>query len=110
MNDKKDLLRWNIIGLSFSAALLVTLTGCVAYVDRPPQGSLYGAPAMESTFVEVAAYVYYPSYQIYNSSSGHQYAYRDGRNWVSPPTTRGVSLNVLQASPSVRMNFHDSPV
>ena len=110
MNNRKDLLRWNIIGLSFSAALLVTLTGCVAYVDRPPQGSLYVAPAVETTFVEVDDYVYYPSYQMYYSSSRHQYAYRDGRNWVSQPAPRGVSINVLQASPSVRMNFHDSPV
>ena len=54
-------------------------------------------------------YVYYPGYEVYYSSSRHQYAYREGRAWVSRPAPRGVSVNVLLASPSVRMNFHDAP-
>ena len=97
------------VGLGLSAALLVTLTGCVAYVDRPSEGSLYMVPTVETTVVVQDDYVYYPSYQIYYSNSRHQYAYRDGRNWVSRPAPRGVSINRLQASPSVRMDFHDSP-
>lgn len=109
MNDRNDLLRWSTLGLGLSAVLLATLTGCVTYVDRPADGSLYVAPAGETTFVLVDDYVYYPSYQIYYSSSRHQYAYRDGRNWISRPAPRGVSVSRLQASPSVRMDFHDSP-
>jgi len=85
--------------------MLMTLTGCVAYVDRPAQGSVYVAP---SVMVE-DDYVYYPNYECYYSSSRHQYAYRDGNAWVSRPAPRGVEMNVLLASPSVRMNFHDSP-
>jgi hypothetical protein len=54
-------------------------------------------------------YVYYPDYEIYYSSSRHQYAYLEGGAWVSRPTPRGVSVNVLLRSPSVRMDFHDSP-
>jgi hypothetical protein len=109
MNEKKNspnLRRW---GLLFGAALLTTLTGCVAYVDRPTQGSVYVAPQVETTFVAQDDYVYYPGYEVYYSSSRHQYAYRDGRNWISRPAPRGVSVNVLMASPSVRMDFHDSP-
>ena len=99
----------NKVGLGLSAALLVTLTGCVAYTDRPSEGSLYMVPTVETAVVVQDDYVYYPGYQIYYSSSRHQYAYRDGRNWVSRPAPRGVSINRLQASPSVRMDFHDSP-
>jgi hypothetical protein len=54
-------------------------------------------------------YIYYPGYQVYYSNSRHEYAYREGRAWVSRPAPRGVSVDVLFASPSVRMDFHDSP-
>jgi hypothetical protein len=54
-------------------------------------------------------YVYYPNYQVYYSSSRHQYAYLEGSAWVSRPAPPGVSINVLMASPSVKMDFHDSP-
>jgi hypothetical protein len=106
MNDKKLFLKAGKVGLALAAALLVTLTGCVAYVDRPPQGSVYVAPP---TVVVEDDYVYYPDYEIYYSSSRHQYAYLEGRTWVSRPAPRGVSVDVLLRSPSVRMDFHDSP-
>jgi hypothetical protein len=91
--------------LLLCAALLGTLTGCVGYYDGP-RAAVYVEP---SVFVVQDDYVYYPSYQCYYSVSRHQYAYRDGRNWISRPAPRGVSVNVLMASPSVRMDFHDSP-
>ena len=113
-------------GLVLGAALLTTLTGCTTYVDRPNQGSVYQSPppvvyaappptvyvappVVETTVVVQDDYVYYPQYQVYYSSSRHQYAYREGNAWVSRPAPRGVTVNVLLASPSVRMNFHDSP-
>ena len=86
------------------ALLLATLTGCVGYVDGP-RGGAYVAPAV----VVVDDYVYYPDYEIYYSSSRRQYAYLEGGAWVSRPAPRGVSVDVLVASPSVRMDFHDSP-
>ena len=91
--------------------LLGTLTGCVGYVDRTQPGEAYydGAPVVQTTFVVEDDYVYYPNYECYYSESRHQFAYRDGRNWVSRPAPRDVSVEVLRASPSVRMNFHDSP-
>src|SRR5271155_2994415 len=91
------------------AAFLGMLTGCVGYVDRPRQGGVYVEPPAQTTFVVQDDYVYYPNYEVYYSSSRHQYAYPEGGAWVSRPAPRGVSVDVLLASPSVKMNFHDSP-
>jgi hypothetical protein len=64
--------------------------------------------------VEVGAavqddYVYYPGYQVYYSSNRRQFTYLEGRSWVSRPAPPRVSVDVLFASPSVRLDFHDSP-
>ena len=105
MNVKKLFFKTDKVGFMLGAVLLGTLTGCVGYVDGPRAG-YYAEP---SVAVVQDDYVYYPGYEVYYSSSRHQYAYREGRAWVSRPAPRGVSVNVLQASPSVRMAFHDSP-
>ena len=105
MNNQKLFLMAGNAGFVLGAALLVTLTGCVGYVDGP-RADVYVAPPV----VEIQDdYIYYPSYGIYYSSSRRQYAYREGNVWVARPGPRGVSVNVLRASPSVRMDFHDSP-
>ena len=77
----------------------------MGYVDGP-RGGVYAEP-----YVVVAQddYVYYPGYDVYYNSHRHEYAYQEGRAWVSRPAPRGVSVDVLLASPSVRMDFHDSP-
>jgi hypothetical protein len=106
MNNKMRFFRAEKAGCVLGAVFLLTLTGCVAYVDRPPQGSVYVAPPVVAVEDD---YVYYPDYEIYYSSSRHQYAYLEGGAWVSLPAPRGVSVNVLMASRSVKMNFHDSP-
>ena len=105
MNVKKLFFKTDKVGFVLGAVLLGTLTGCVGYVDGPRAG-YYAEP---SVVVVQDDYVYYPGYEVYYSSSRHQYAYREGRAWVSRPAPRGVSVNVLLASPSVRMDFHDSP-
>ena len=106
MNKQEISFPTNKVGLALCIALLGTLTGCVGYVDGRAQGSV-----MWSRRVAVVQddYVYYPQYECYYSVSRHQYAYREGNAWVSRPAPRGVSENVLRASPSVKMNFHDSP-
>jgi hypothetical protein len=105
MHDKKNFFKANKAGLVLGAAFLVTLTGCVGYVDGPRAG-VYASPPV----VEIQDdYVYYPNYECYYSVSRHQYAYFEGGAWVSRPAPRGVSVNVLMASPSVKMDFHDSP-
>ena len=93
------------IQLVLCAALLCTLTGCVGYVG----GISAGYYAQPGAVVVQDDYVYYPQYECYYSVSRHQYAYREGNNWVARSAPHGVSPEVLMASPSVKMNFHDSP-
>lgn len=98
------------VGLTSGVIVLGALTGCVGYVDGPRRERVYVAPpVVETTIVVEDDYVYYPSYEVYYSSRRHQYAYRDGGAWVLRPAPVGVSVDVLFASPSVQMSFHDSP-
>lgn len=108
MSDRFHSFNSNTAGIVVGMLVLGALTGCVGYVER---GSRYEVqPVVQTTFVIEDDYVYYPTYQIYFSSRRHQYAYRDGHNWISRPAPRGVTIKQLQASPSVRMEFHDPPV
>lgn len=93
------------IGLVLCLAALGALTGCVGYVDGPP-AQVYAEP---DAFAVQDDYVYYPNYECYYSVSRHQYAYREGNSWVARSAPRGVSREVMMRSPSVRMDFHDSP-
>jgi hypothetical protein len=100
------------IGFVLGAALLGALTGCVDHVHAPPHAGVYAQPPpiyVESGVVLHDDYVYYPGYQVYYSSNRRDYVYREGRSWVSWPAPPRVSVDVLFASPSVRMEFHDSP-
>jgi hypothetical protein len=105
MNNNKIFFKADKAGCVLGAVLLLTLTGCVAYVDGPRAG----IQVEPYVFVAQDDYIYYPGYDVYYSSSRRQYAYLEGGAWVSRPAPRGVSVNVLLASPSVRMDFHDSP-
>ncbi len=97
------------IGLVMGAVVLSTLTGCV---HEPHHRTVYAPPPphYEEPHVLVQDdYVYYPGYQIYFSSSRNRYIYLEGRSWVSRPAPPRVSVDVLFASPSVRLDFHDAP-
>ena len=109
MNYKELFFRTDKAGFALGAVLLAMLTGCVGYVDGPRAGVYVAPPVVETAVAVQDDYVYYPNYEVYYSSIRHQYAYLEGGGWVSRPAPRGVSVNVLLASPSVRMNFHDSP-
>jgi hypothetical protein len=110
MNNKGLLAKAGQAGTVLGAALLTTLTGCVAYVDPPRAEVAYvGPPPVEAAVVIQDDYVYYPGYDVYFNSYRHLYYWQEGGVWVSRPSPRGVSVNVLFASPSVRMDFHDSP-
>ncbi len=110
MSDKKLACNADKVGLALAAAFLVTLTGCVGYVDGPRAG-VYMEPAVQvdAGFVGQDDYVYYPGYQMYYGSRSHRWYDREGSSWVAHPAPRGVSVEVLHSSPSVRMDFHDSP-
>ena len=92
------------LGFLLCAVTAGALSGC--YVEGPPHAQVY-APA--PTVVVQDDYVYYPGYQVYYSNSRHQYRYQEGRSWVWRPTPPRVSAEVLLASPSVRLDFHDAP-
>jgi hypothetical protein len=66
-------------------------------------------PPVTATAVVPDNYVYYPSYGVYYNGSRHQYSYLKDKAWVSQPNPQGVSADVLRASPSVKMDFHDAP-
>jgi hypothetical protein len=98
------------LGILFGTVLVGMLTGCVGYVDEPGYGRGYAPPP--SVYVEAGIqddYVYYPGYQVYYSSTRHNYIYLEGRSWVTRPAPPRVLVDVLFASPSVRLDFHDSP-
>ena len=96
------------IGFGFGTALLGALTGCV--VAPQPRAVYVPPPVYEDRVVVVQDdYVYYPGYQVYYSNNRRQYIYQDGRSWVTRPAPPRVSVDVLLASPSVRLGFHDAP-
>lgn len=107
MNTTPSLLpRWTA-RLSGPVGLLALLTSGCAY-ETPRGATVYRQPEPVVVYVQ-DDYVYYPQYEVYYSNSRHQYGYRDGNAWAWRPAPSHVSLNVLVASPSVRMDFHDSP-
>ena len=120
MNNKKYLFKSGKAGFALNTGLLIALTGCLSSADG--QGVRISVPlpvvVVSPPVVAVAApsvvvaqdnYVYYPSYGVYYNTSRHQYACLDGGAWVTRSAPLGVSAGVLLASPSVQMDFHDSP-
>ena len=104
--------KYSKIGFVSGVALLGAVTGCVGYVDRPRHERVYAQPQrvyVESRVVVQDDYVYYPGYQVYYSSNRRQYIYQDGRSWVTRSAPPRVSVDVLLASPSVSLDFHDAP-
>ena len=95
-------------GVMLGAVSLLTATGCVSYVDRPQPGEVYVMPSVP-VFIEQDDYVYYPQYGMYYGSRSHRYYRYEGGSWVAAPSPRGVAVNVLVSSPSVNVEFHDSP-
>jgi hypothetical protein len=80
-------------------------------VQRPEPRNSPRADMGTAQVVVVAQddYEYYPGYETYYSRTRHEYVYREGNTWVRRPEPKGVAVNVLIASPSVALDFHDSP-
>lgn len=97
------------LGLIFSAALLPLLFGCVSETRERRERVYAPAVPMHGSVVLEDDYVYYPSYEVYYSHTRRQYVYRDGRRWVTRPAPPRVAIEVLLASPSVRVDFRDAP-
>lgn len=107
MNKTKYLV--GVIGFVLVATLVITLTGCIV---EPRHRLVYSPPPPDYDYARVVLqedYYYYPDYQVYYSSSRRQYVYLEGSAWVTRPVPSHVTVDVLFASPSVRLDFHDSP-
>ena len=113
----KQFINTNKMGFVLGAVLLAVVTEnaanagglSVGIVITPPV-VIVPPPVVVAPPVAVVQddYVYYPDYAIYYNSSRHQFAYLNGGAWVFAATPYGVSAEVLLASPSVHMDFHDS--
>jgi len=109
MNNKKLFFKTSKLGFVLGAVMLVALTEFAGYADGQNAGIAVQPPVVPPAVLSPDNYVYYPSYGVYFNSSRRQYAYLKGDAWVSSPEPSGVTIGVLQASPSVRMDFHDAP-
>jgi hypothetical protein len=117
MINKKHFVKTNNVGFVLGAALLAALANGVGSaqaqgirVTVAPPVVVVAPPVVVAPAVVVQDdYVYYPSYGVYYNSDRHQYAYMQNGAWVTTPAPYGVSAEVLQTSPSVRMDWHDSP-
>ena len=109
MNNKQHFFKPKQAGFVLGAVLLAALTQGVSNADAQPVGITVTPPVVVVPAVVLENYVYYPNYGIYFNSRRHQYVYLKGDVWVTQPAPEGVSVEVLMASPSVNMDFHDSP-
>jgi hypothetical protein len=110
MINKKLFLKNNKVGFVLGAVLLAALTDGVSNVDGQGVKITVTPPiVVVAPPVVQEDYVYYPNYGVYYNSGRHQYYYLRGDAWVWAPAPEGVTVDVLLASPSVRMDWHDSP-
>ena len=115
MNNKKHFFKTNKIAFVLGAVVLAALTECAGSADGQGAVIIVPSPAVVTPPVVVAPivipddYVYYPNYGVYYNSRRHQYNYVRNDVWFTQPAPEGVSVDVLLASPSVNMDFHDSP-
>ena len=90
--------------------VLWLLAGCSA-TPRWGSWSAHPSPARIATVMgRLDSYVYYPGYEVYYNRTKDQYVFQNDRAWVTqhepPLDVNGVDL---LASPSVAMNFSDTP-
>ncbi len=107
MTDKNSFrARW--IRCVLWVALIGTLAGCIV---EPVGGRAYvAAPVVVEEPVGVeGGLIYYPDYEVYYDPVAAIFWFPRGGVWVTGPRPIGISVDVLLASPHVRMDFRDSP-
>jgi hypothetical protein len=105
----KHIFKTNKVGFVLGAVLLAALTGGAGSADGQGNGITVTTPVVVAPPVVQDYYVYYPAYGIYYNSGRRQYAYLEKGAWVAVAAPQGVTVEVLMASPSVKMDWHDSP-
>ena len=93
-------------GIAIAAVVFMTLTKGVQPASGQVAVTVSTPPA---TVVVQDDYVYYPHYGMYYNRTRHVFCYQQGSTWVTAPTPQGVTADVVLASPSVHMDFHDTP-
>jgi hypothetical protein len=86
-----------------------TLAGGAAFVEEARAGIDITVPGVNVTIGTPDNYVFYPAYGCYYNTTRHVFVCLDGGAWVTRPAPIGISPDVVLASPSVHMDFHDSP-
>lgn len=109
MINKYHLSKFKRLGFVSTLVLLVTFTKSVGSAQAQTAGATVTPPIVVAPVVIQDNFIYYPNYGVYYNSRRHQYHYLKDNVWVSQPVPTGVSVSVLQASPSVNMDFHDAP-
>ena len=109
MKNQKRFVKTNRAGFILGSALVVAFTACVGTVEGQNVVVQVAPPVVAPAVVVQDDYVYYPNYGVYYNRGRHQYAYLKNNAWVVAPAPEGVTPDVLFASPSVHMDFHDSP-
>jgi len=90
-------------------AFIGVLAGCVV---EPVGGRAYVAAPVVVVDQPVGiegGLIYYPDYEVYFDPGARIYWYARGGAWIRGPRPEGISVDVLLASPHVRMDFRDSP-
>jgi len=109
------------LGLAVGVLLLLAAAGCNS---SPGWGGWSTHPTVAQLQISRGIqpnWVYYPAYETYYSSNYQQYIYRDTRFpdprfpdtnvWViSEEPMAPATAEMLQATPTVEMQFHDSPM
>lgn len=98
-----------IAGLTLCAMVLPFLSGCTSGPEHRHARVRSPSVHVQTEVIVADDYVYYPAHEVYYSRNRQRYVYRDGRNWVTRSAPPRVAIDVLFASPSVRVDFHDSP-
>jgi hypothetical protein len=105
MKPKNIFFSARLLFCAFLGALVGVFAGCVvepAYVAP--------APVVVQPDVGIeGGLVYYPDYEVYYDPGLRVYWYNRGGVWVNGAAPPGISVDVLLRSPSVRMDFRDSP-
>lgn len=111
----KHLLR--LIGIGVVA---LTLAGCATheiggpsygYYERPIGDDSHGYNRGPAIMGPRHGYDYYPAYEVYYDRRRGDYIYVDQRRrqWVRSPSPHGLDVRVLLSTPSVHLEFQDSP-
>jgi hypothetical protein len=93
--------------LILGALVTVALIKCGGTVQA--QQVTVTVPAPSVTVVAQDDYVYYPQYGMYYNGFRHRFYCLNNGVWVVAAAPVGFTADVVLASPSVHMDFHDSP-